>query len=134
LFDYSSLVGVPYMKNGRDISKGVDCLGLCIEYYKRKGINNFPDFSAPNEREAIHELMMQGKDLFEELDKPEEGCIIALSIRPPFVSHIGIMIDNNRFVHTLTGKRSVIAKINDIFWSKRIRGFYRYGTTANHKV
>lgn len=126
MLNYSSLVGIPYLKGGRDPKEGLDCLGLCIEAYKRRGILDFPDASAPENREEIHKLMMEGKEQFEEIQKPEEGCIVAFSIRPPYVTHIGVVIGKNEFLHINDKKRSMVTKLNDLFWGKRIKGFYRW--------
>lgn len=110
MLDYSSLIGIPYKQGGRDIKTGVDCLGLCIEIFKRKGIIDFPDFSAPDKREEIHKLIMEGTELFEEIDKPEEGCVVALMVRPPYVTHMGVIINEKEFIHISETCRSLLVK------------------------
>lgn len=134
MFDYSSLVGIPYVRGGRDSKTGLDCFGICLEVFKGKGITDFPDFGAPEKSEEIHALMMEGVSLFEKVEFPEEGNIVALCVNHMrFVTHIGIMISRYEFIHTNEKSRSVVSAINDPFWSKRIKGYYRYvGKTANN--
>jgi cell wall-associated NlpC family hydrolase len=131
--DYSSFVGIPYLRGGRDVKKGVDCYGLCLLLCKEKGID-LPDyFGVPEKVEELHRTILEGRALFERISFAEEGCLVALSIRPPLITHIGYVISNNEFIHITEKSRSIISKLNDLFWEKRIRGFYKYGTsTANN--
>lgn len=125
MLDYSKLIGIPYLKGGRD-EKGLDCYGLCMYVYKIMGIE-LPEYDSPDENSLIHQLIFQGKELFEKIDKPSPFCLAPFVIRPPFVTHIGIVLENkDDFLHILRKKRSIIERLSNQFWSRRIEGFYRW--------
>lgn len=126
MHNLSSLIGTKYLKNGRNPKEGLDCLGLCIEAYKRMGVEGFPDLNAPDDREMIHSLMMSERDLFEEVKVPEEGNIVAISIRPPYVTHMGVMINKQSFIHIIAQHGCIVSRLNDAFWGKRIKGVYKW--------
>ena len=42
MLKYDDLIGIPYVDYGRDPHKGLDCWGLAMELYRRRGIQ-LPD-------------------------------------------------------------------------------------------
>ncbi len=124
MIEYQDLIGIPYKKNGRDKS-GMDCLGIVAFIHKREGIP-FSDKISPDEDEIIHQLVTTNEDMAIKLDRPEIGCIVTFCIRPPYVTHLGMVIENNKFIHIFRNGTAVIERLDSPFWSRRIRGFYKW--------
>lgn len=106
-----------------------DCFGFCAEVYSRFGIHLPTDYAAPVEsveRDTVIRGAMNDADRFLKLDQPEVPCLVAIMIRPPFVTHIGVVIDSNHFIHILEGPGVCIMNLSHLHWQKRIAGFYRY--------
>ena len=135
IFNYVDLLGVPYRYGGRD-QTGLDCWGLCIEIYKRLGID-LPDVLSP--AEGTHEEIVTGirqhSDLVSRIDQPEPFCIALFHIHSrDFADHIGIVLeDTRRFVHIYDGMNVHLVRLDHPFWSKRIIGFYRWKTFRSKK-
>ncbi len=130
MLNYSDLIGIPYVKGGRDPSKGLDCYGLCIVVFKRLGID-LPEFHSPDESDIIHEVIFTAKRQFERFENPIPYSLVPFIIRPPFVTHIGVVLENrDNFIHILRKKCCVIERLSDPFWNKRIQGFYTWGSNG----
>lgn len=72
-------------------------------------------------------MVMQGKELFNVIEKPEPWCIVAMAIHPRYVSHIGVVIEDcRRFIHVMAKTRVSIERLDAMEWTPRIRGFYRW--------
>ena len=118
----NDLIGVPFVKGGRD-RNGLDCWGLCREVYQRIG-GNLPEYGSPD---LTGELIEEKRHSFVRLDAPEKYCLVLFRVRPPYATHIGIMLDGQRFIHCSEMKRQVcIERITHPLWAKRIEGFYRW--------
>ena len=118
------LIGIPYEKHGRT-TNGLDCHGLVHLVYGRLGkeLPNFPEDYT--ELLNIHNAIEENKSKFIELEKPEPYCIVTFSIYPPYVTHIGVVLDDcKRFIHIMEKRNVTIEKLDK--WQKRIRGFYKW--------
>ena len=118
------LIGIPYEKHGRT-TKGLDCYGLVHLVYGRLGkeLPNFPEDYT--ELLNIHNAIEENKSKFIELEKPEPYCIVTFSIYPPYVTHIGVVLDDcKRFIHIMEKRNVTIEQLDK--WNKRIRGFYKW--------
>lgn len=125
LFDLSDLIGKPFKYGGRGPSE-YDCYGLAIEIYSRKG-HELPDINSPTEFETIHSAGQELKSLISvEIEKPEPFCIVGFKIRPPYISHMGIVLDDTfHFIHILRNTNVCVERLNSIIWKDKIGGFYR---------
>jgi len=118
------LVGKDFEFGGSGPDK-YDCYNLCREVYKRFGIE-LPQFYHPTDPDSIHRTILEGKELFEEIDKPEPLALVVFRIKPPLVTHVGVVLSPPYFLHILAKKKSVIERLDHPFWEKRIAGFYRW--------
>jgi len=122
------LIGKPFEYGGRGPS-GFDCFGLTIEFFKRLG-QEVRDFNNPEfTRKDIHNTIKYGEPLLniEKIDNPEPYCFVIFEIRPPFISHIGVVLEDcNHFLHVRPKISTCIEKLDKYEWKKRIRGFYRW--------
>jgi len=123
-FNYIDLLGKKFEHNGRGPDK-YDCYGLVKEIYQKLGVE-LPEYFVPDEPASISKAVDEGKKLFLQIDKPEKYCLVLFTTRPPFVSHIGVMLDDVRFIHISPGSQVSVERVDSIIWKSRIAGFYKW--------
>lgn len=78
------------------------------------------------EKEFIKQQQLNGD--WSEISHPKSGDVVLLLIggnRP----HVGVMIDNNKFLHFSESDKTVrLGLRNSIQWRNRVEGFYRHCT------
>jgi cell wall-associated NlpC family hydrolase len=122
---YEDLIGIPFKCGGRDTIH-IDCYGLAMLIYDRLGIK-LPEFGASEDFSIINQLIKDGENYFEKLEEPEPFCLVVFTIREPFVSHIGIVLEDcNKFIHVMAKRATVIERLDDLSWHHRIKGFYKW--------
>jgi len=136
--DVSDLVGIPFKNRGRDPKVALDCAGLAIQVFKRYGMN-IPDANiSAGDTEKFNEFVEYSKihEDWEELNEPEDGCLILfrdLDGETSFVGHVGICIGNGDFIHTLKRySSSMIDRLDNPFWKNMIIGYYRWVGGSNN--
>lgn len=122
--EYTDLLGIQYKKNGRD-KEGLDCYGLVKILHNRIG-KNLPDYATPDDGGSIISLINQGKLSCEELQAPEEGCIVLFQLGH-FRLHMGVVLqDKQRFVHILENRNVAVERLDNRIWEKLRLGYYRW--------
>jgi lipoprotein Spr len=103
--------GVPYKYAG-NTKKGVDCSGFTIILYKEVFGKVISGTSAS--------LYNQSKKLSKE--DLHEGDLVFFKIDSKEVSHIGIYLQNNKFVHATTKAGVMIDDLNEEYYRKYFTG------------
>jgi cell wall-associated NlpC family hydrolase len=106
-----------------------DCFGFCVEVYKQFGINLPVDYDAPverQERDLAIRAEVDNASRFVAISQIDIPSLVTFMIRPPYVTHIGVVISPNHFIHMIQGAGVSINNFNNHFWKKRIAGFYQY--------
>lgn len=115
-------------KDGGRGPREYDCFGLFEELCRRRGMELPPEENPLGEAEkslAIAAAIERGE--WEKLDGPEAGCGVAFCVAPPFVSHIGMVLDDaSTFIHIRRGSNVSVERLDSPRWAQRIVGFYRY--------
>jgi cell wall-associated NlpC family hydrolase len=125
LCDYVDLLGKEFFYGGRGPDR-FDCYGLVREIYRRRGIE-LPDVQSVTDPAEIHRRMAEGKECFREIERPEPYCIVMMSVRPPYVSHVGVVLPNlYQFLHTMQRVQVCVERLDSPEWSRRIRGYFRW--------
>lgn len=134
--NYDDLLGKPFKKggNGKD---GYDCYTLSREVCKRAGIElpikETQILAAIDNIATRSDAINTGKEEdYIKLEKPEPFCVVTFSLRPPFVNHMGVMLDKHYFIHIMEKRSVVVERIDHKFWKSRVEGFYRY-ISGNNK-
>jgi cell wall-associated NlpC family hydrolase len=106
-----SLLGSPY-KYGGASPKGFDCSGLVHYTHGKLGIRT-PRTSLQQYKHAKHI----------KLSELTLGDIVFFTLNKHSVSHVGIYVGNNRFIHApKSGKQVTMNNLNDEYWRPRVVG------------
>ena len=100
--------GTPYRYGGLD-RKGIDCSAftreLCSNIYgKRLQRTAAAQFNETEYVSSVSEL--------------KEGDLVFFKIRKRYISHVGIYLGNNKFVHASSSKGVVISSLTNAYWSR----------------
>lgn len=126
-----SFIGLPFVDRGRSM-EGIDCWGLIMLMYKDMLGIALPDFPiSAKDSEGVINAMGDSvsKGEWVKVNEPKFGDIIAMALCPRLVrsiNHVGMHVGNNRFIHAIMDQRSASCRIDDSYWSKRIKGYYRW--------
>ena len=129
---YNDYVGIPFLAKGRE-KTGVDCWGLAILVYSEQFNITLPSFSDNydfEDTDRIAELTAQYKEAWEETTEPKPGSIVLFKVLGQ-VSHVGIYVGNNKFLHCRENHSSAIESLDSISWNKRLAGFFNYAEKSN---
>lgn len=99
--------GVPYKYGGKD-QNGIDCsgfVGLLTEEVFNKDIRG-PSWSMADKCKKIDK------------DELREGDLVFFRIDSKKISHVGIYLMNNRFVHASTSKGVIISNLMEPYYQK----------------
>jgi lipoprotein Spr len=105
-------MGVPY-KFGGKTKTGVDCSNFTCELLRQ--VYAFPStFYFPSSK-----LAEQGQRINK--NEAKEGDLIFFSINQNSkISHVGIYLTKNKFVHASTGKGVIINSLDEDYYKKRV--------------
>jgi len=109
-----------------------DCWTL-TEFFLRKNGITIPTQDSIVDVTLRHLKIVQvEQEHFIKLEKPEKYAIVLFKLKPPMVTHMGVVIDDGiHFLHIMSKRRSCIERLDNILWSRKIEGFYRYAGTGN---
>ena len=110
--------GTRYHMGGMD-STGMDCSGFATTYYKHFYNITLPRTSGDQYAKC------------ERVDRSElrEGDLVFFHInRRTAVSHVGVYLRNNKFIHASTNKGVVISSLEDDFYNAHFVSGGRFGT------
>ena len=118
----NNLVGSKYVENGRG-TDGYDCYGLVLRLGELYNVPlPFPVYGS--DYHSRNDVANDYRHSFEKVDFPVFGDIIAIRIGK-YVTHVGWMIDNYRFLHTTEKTGTVITRVDSPKYANRIEGYYR---------
>jgi len=126
MIDVSDLIGKPFAWGGTGPDKW-DCVHLCVEVSGRLGIN-IPKYNTLTSADAIREAIRQGiREEWEKIKQPEVGCWVTMVVDTPWITHVGVVLDDLRhFIHVLENRPVAINRLDAVDWERRIQGYYRY--------
>ncbi len=134
--DYNNLLGKPFKEGGTG-KDGYDCYSLAREVCCRVGIylptKNTQKLAMADNIKNRSDNINQGKEEdYIKLEKPEPFCIVTFMLSPPFVNHMGVMLDKYHFIHIMKKRRVVVERIDNRFWKTKVEGYYKYASTDDN--
>lgn len=106
--DAKKYLGVKYKYGGND-PNGFDCSGFVQYIYKKNGI-------------MIPRTVSEMEKIGKRVNNPEIGDIV--TFEDPL--HVGILIGNNKFIHSSTLKGVTIDKLSEKWYKNKIRGYFTF--------
>ena len=122
------LIGIPFQHCGRDSSKGLDCLGLVLEFYRRLGFSLSDPIGTYREewwRDDPDLIGIHIGSYFDSIDYLSSGSV--LTVRPIGVSipaHLMVYLGDNIALNTDRKTGSHILRLSVI--QRHICGIYQY--------
>jgi cell wall-associated NlpC family hydrolase len=110
-------LGTPYQYAHAEKGEGTDCSGMVMSVYESVTGVKLPRNSA-KQAEFCEEI---------DADRVETADLIffATGKNPDRISHVGIVIDNERFIHASSSKGVVISNFTTPYYQKTFRQFGR---------
>lgn len=110
-------VGTPYKYGGNSMDEGVDCSGLVVQVYLNATGIKLPRTS------------FEQADFCPEIEYSDIAAgdlvFFATGQDTQRVSHVGIMIDGNRFIHSSSRKGVCISELNSPYYQRTLIKFGR---------
>ncbi|GHT66430.1 hypothetical protein FACS189452_02290 [Bacteroidia bacterium] len=104
-------LGVPYKWAG-NTKKGVDCSGLICQLYKEAYNTAVPRSTS----EMVKKMSTVRKN------KLQCGDVVFFTIKEKKVSHVGMYLADNQFVHASSSKGVRISNLDEAYWKKYYAG------------
>lgn len=106
--------GVPYKYGGKD-KAGIDCSGLASTLY----LNVYKKTISSNTKALVGEVKkISESDL-------KEGDLVFFNTNGKSISHVGVYLQNNKFVHASTKKGVMISDMTEPYFKKTYVSFGR---------
>ena len=110
-------IGTPYKYGGAEKGEGTDCSGLVLRLYLDMTEIKLPRNSA---KQAEFCKRLKEKDV-----RACDLVFFATGKDPKKVSHVGLMLDSENFIHSSSGKGVIITRLDNPWWQPRILGYGR---------
>jgi len=121
---FSDLLGKEFLYGARG-PDAYDCYGLAREVGRRVDIYFPPKVSYTTPRD-IDGLIEEEARRWKKLEAPELYCLVAFSLVHPYVNHVGVVLEYNRFIHIMHNTRVTIERFDKDPWVNKVRGFYQW--------
>lgn len=113
LYDFiDEWYGTRYRLGGTD-KRGIDCSAFVQRLYAR--VFNVSLFRTAAEQFNLCHSIWNKEEL-------KEGDLVFFNIRTKRISHVGIYLMNDYFVHSCTSQGVMISKLSDAYWKKYYAG------------
>lgn len=106
--DAKMYIGTKYKYGGAD-PFGFDCSGFVQFIYKKNGI-------------SIPRTVIEMERMAKRVKDPKIGDIVTFD--DPL--HVGILIGNNKFIHSSTKKGVTIGKLSEKWYREKLRGYFSF--------
>lgn len=121
-------IGIPYMDRGRDFG-GCDCYGLVWLYNKLEIGTDLPTllntYGCADDPGGTSVFIAIEKKRWNQVEEPSHGDVLLFKVGR-FVSHVGVFLQGNEFLHVLRGRNSAVERLDN--WLSELKGVYRWTT------
>ncbi|MCM1005300.1 MAG: NlpC/P60 family protein [Prevotella sp.] len=109
--------GTPYKYGGAEKGKGTDCSGLILRVFL-----DVTDIKLPRNSAQQADFC---KNLKQSKAGPCDLVFFATGSDPDKVSHVGLLLNSEVFIHSSSSKGVIVTPLNSPWWGRRIKGFGR---------
>ena len=126
----SKWIGIPYVNQGRSFD-GCDCWGIVDLYYREILGITLPDYLGAY-RDAKETAIVEAAILYHKrywqptIVEPDSVALFRVAGKS---CHVGVMLRDGEFLHTLVGRNSAVENIRDISWRDRFLGTWKWMAT-----
>lgn len=124
MFNYLDLLSVPYKEGGRG-PEFLDCYGMLRECYLRDWNIEIEDYPTRDSREK-NIMIMHDAAMNDWVKVPARTPRCAVTLLVAGYAHIGYMINENDFIHTLDKHGPGIDPVRSLRWKNQVTGFYQW--------
>ena len=136
MIDVNKYLGVPYKLLGRSITEGLDCIGIAVCIFEDLGValpgsDGFAierNWYKKDPDRFLRALQGVGEPI--DISEIKRYDIVYFALARNIVSHAGVVLDNDTFIHSLQKRNCFISKL-DQYWLKKIRGARRIPEIAS---
>ncbi len=122
---YADLIGKAFVPGGRG-PLAFDCYGLVKSVLERNGIPA-PDYPSGEDAGMNASLILAAMEAgWESVSSPEANCVVLFRMDRREGTHVGVMVDGQRFLHALKGTGVCVERVDSELWKRRVIGFYRW--------
>lgn len=115
-------LGTPYKYAGEEKGKGADCSGMVMMVYKEATGEKIPRNSA---KQAEYCIRIDASDV-----STGDLVFFATGKDPKRVSHVGIVLDDENFIHASSSRGVVVTKFTNTYFQKK---FIMYGRVPRNR-
>lgn len=124
-----SFIGIPYASRGRSLD-GADCyglVGLVARHVQGRALPEVTGYTLAHDSDQVSKAVATSLPDWQPIpfEKRQPFDVILFNLLG-YPVHMGVVIDNNKMLHTLRGCESVIERYTSIVWNRRIEGVYRW--------
>jgi len=124
LFEYIKFMDKKFQIKGNGPDE-YNCWNFCVALSKANGLFLPPEQPVIDlkERDGV---ISQIKEDFVRIDEPGGGLVVTFRIHPKYVTHMGMLLDERRFIHIVPRKHVCVENLNSLQWRDKIDGYWKY--------
>lgn len=119
-------IGIPFVDQGRT-ADGCDCAGLVMLVMRQYGIE-LPDVNLACHSDLVPGAMSKELAKMRKIDSPQVPCLVAFALIPDlpgWASHLGVVIDKRRFLHTSSRiGSSSLCRLDHPYYANHLVGYW----------
>jgi cell wall-associated NlpC family hydrolase len=130
---YEDLLAVPYCEGGRTLA-GLDCWGVCLEVFRRQGIEVPDVFAGADQLQVkLNQAGVSALDWIASLfgawrrvPEPVVGSAVVFRDVDGNAVHVGVIVAPNRFLHASRRTGITVCRLDRPPWPDKLLGAYVY--------
>lgn len=120
---WHDLLGKRFEYGGRG-PDSFDCYGLAMELFRRMGKRLPEQYASSTDAAVNHGEIVTGVQALRRLDGPAYGALVLFRVVPPYISHLGVMLDRWQFLHVMQKRAVTLERIDSLYWHDKVAGYY----------
>lgn len=127
------VLGKPFTFRGRSPEVGFDCLGLVLWVYEQLGRpilgveepDNYPEEWWNLRPQLFIDGIRKHATYLPRVISVRPGDILCFSFGAPVVTHVGVVIQGDHFLHSFMGRGVMYSRMSQAYWRGQLCGLAR---------